>query len=91
MRCFHEELDVIRLGGEGRIHSYAHSEVDAEFIKAPYVCGIVDMNEGVKVFAPMHPDHLDHPVSIGMLVRLVVGEVWKSGDESVVGYHFIPA
>lgn len=91
MQCLHEELAEIQLSGEGSIHSYARSEVDAEFIKAPYVCGVIDMAEGVKVFAPMHPEHMNHPVSINMPVKVIVGEVWRSDNESVVGYHFIPA
>ena len=78
------------LTGRGKLHTFARSEVAAEFLQPPYVCGVIELDEGIKVFAPMHPDHIDDELSIDMPVQILVGEVWRTDEESVIAYHFKP-
>lgn len=90
LNCLHDQLDEVQLGGKGILHTYARSELPSEFLKPPYVAGYVDLDENVRVFAPMHPDYINADIYINMPVEIVVGEVWRTEDESIVAYHFKP-
>ena len=88
--CLSGELEEIYLSGQGVVHSYTRCEVASEFFNPPYVCGVIDLEEGIKIFAPLHPEHMDVRLEVGLPVEIVVGVVWNVDNESVIGYHFRP-
>ena len=90
LACLNPELDEIELSREGTLYSYSRSEVPAQFMKPPYVCGFVTLPEGIRVFAPMHPDADESVLKSGLPVEIVVGEVFQIEDEAIIGYHFKP-
>lgn len=90
LQCLHETLDDIELSREGKLYSFTRSEVPSRHLKPPYVCGFVELPEGIRVFAPMHPDSEQAHLHTGLPVELVVGEVWRTEQEAVIGYHFKP-
>ena len=89
--CLNGTLEDIELSGRGTLHSYATSALPGKRIKAPYVCGYVDLEEGARIFTRLHPDHGESDVATGIEVNIVPGELWQTDEESVVGYYFRPA
>jgi len=55
----------------------------------PYAIGLVDMPEGVRVFAPLKITE-DQPIRIGMEMEVMIEELWQEDDKKVVGYKFKP-
>ena len=90
LNCLHAELETIELSSEGKLYSWSRSEVPTHKMKPPYVCGFVELPEGIRLFAPMHPDADESVLKSGLPVDIVVGEVWRTEEESVIGYHFKP-
>lgn len=91
LKCLHDQLDEIELSSKGTLYTFTVSDIPSKHFKAPYTCGFVTLPEGVRVFAPLHPDSDSSALETGMEVDLVVGEAWKTDEESIVAYHFQPA
>jgi len=87
--CLGEELEPIRFGQEGILYSYAVTHVAAGLFKAPYYAGWIDVKEGIRVFAPLSVEE-GVSLKIGMKMELFVGELWREGARSVVGYKYRP-
>lgn len=89
--CLNETLENIELSGRGALHSFATSALPGRRIVAPYLCGYVDLEEGARIFTRLHPDYDESDIATGIKVQVVPGELWRTDEESVVGYYFQPA
>lgn len=87
--CSGEEMVTIKLGKRGVLYSYATSHVPLIKFASPYTAGWIDLEEGVKVFAPLELEKgID--IEIGMDVELVISELWREEEKIVVGYKYRP-
>jgi uncharacterized OB-fold protein len=57
--------------------------------EAPFYAGWVNAREGVRVFAPLVIEE-EAQLIIGMKMELLVAELWREGEKSVVGYKYRP-
>ena len=46
-------MEALVLSRRGRLYSYTVGRMDSTHFKAPYSVGLVDLPEGVRVFAPL--------------------------------------
>jgi len=60
-------------------------------MSAPCTGGYIDREEGARRFTRLHPEFTEADGATGMNVAIVPGELWRTDDESVVGYYFRPA
>jgi uncharacterized OB-fold protein len=87
--CLVEDLEPIGFGREGRLYSYTVSHMASLRFGAPYYAGWVDVPEGARVFAPLLVYEGVQP-DIGAKMVLIIDELWREDQKSVVGYKFRP-
>ncbi len=81
-----------KLSGKGKVYSFSKiSAPPEEFeIVAPYVIGIIELEEGPKITSQIDEDY--EKISIGMPVKATFRKISEEGKEGVIkyGYKFIP-
>ena len=90
LSCLKGKLEDVELSGKGWLHSFATSALPSKRIKAPYTCGYLDLDEGVRIFCRLHPDHAQGDIATGMRTSIVPGVLWETEEERVFGYFFKP-
>lgn len=85
--CFDEDLESIGFGREGTLYSFTTSHMPSTHFEAPYHAGWVDVVEGIRVFAPLVVEERVQ-LKIGARMELIIGELWREGETSVVGYKY---
>jgi len=90
LKCLEGKLESIELSGKGWLHSFATSALPSRRIKAPYTCGYVDLEEGVRIFCRLHPEHAESDIATGMRTTIVPDVLWETEEERVFGYFFKP-
>jgi uncharacterized OB-fold protein len=78
-RCGSDDVDIVNSSGRGFLYSYVISHLSAAGFEAPYVIGVVELEEGPRLLTnivdvPPDPEQLplDLPVEV---VYKAVGEV----------------
>ncbi len=87
--CIAEDLEPIGFGREGTLYSYTVSYMPPLHFEAPFYAGWVNAREGVRVFAPLVIEE-EAQLTIGIGMELLVAELWREGEKSVVGYKYRP-
>ena len=87
--CFHEGMEEVALSRRGKLYSYTFGRLPASHFQPPYAVGLIDMPEGVRIFAPLKMAQ-DKPFRIGMEMEVVIEELWQENDKRVIGYKFKP-
>ena len=87
--CFRKAMQTVKLGNRGRLYSFTTSYMPSTHFEPPYTVGWVDLEDGIRVFAPIERSK-NQDLAIGMEMELVIDELWQEGDKSVVGYKFKP-
>ena len=87
--CLSEDLEPIGFGGEGKLYSYTISYMPSFRFEAPFFAGWVSTTEGVRVFAPLVIEE-EGQLRIGMNMALLICELWREGETSIVGYKYRP-
>jgi uncharacterized protein len=85
--CFGKDMEEVVLGGRGKLYSYTIARMPAAYFQPPYALGLVDLPEGIRVFAPLVMTE-DEKFEVGMEMEASIEELWQEGDQSVVGYRF---
>ena len=80
--------DVI-LSRRGRLYSYTIGRMASSHFQPPYAIGLIDLPEGVRVFAPLMISE-DESYKVGMEMELFIDKLWKDDDKQIVGYKFKP-
>ncbi len=87
------EIDSYKFSGEGQIVTYTiiHTAAEGFEGQAPYVLGIVQLDEGPRLTSQIVVGLDD--VKIGMKVRPVFRKLGEGGDRGMIYYgtKFIPA
>ena len=89
LNCYKEELEDIQFGGRGNLYSFTIAEVPSLHFAPPYTVGYVILDENVRVFSQLEVVN-DKPFKIGMVMELVIGELWQEAKKVIVGYKFKP-
>jgi uncharacterized protein len=87
--CLSEDLAPVGFGRSGALYSYTVSHMASVHFRAPYYCGWIDVEEGIRVFAPVAIEK-GRQLAIGMRMKLIVQELWREGEKSVTGYVYKP-
>ncbi len=87
--CFSDRMETVKFGSKGKLYSFTTSSMPSLHFEPPYTVGWVDLEDGIRVFAPIERSK-NQDLAIGMEMELVIDELWQEGDESVVGYKFKP-
>lgn len=77
------------LGSRGKLYSYTIGRLPTARFPPPYFVGMVDMDEGVRIFTPLKIMD-DQELKIGMDMEVVIEELWEEEDKQVIGYKFKP-
>ena len=87
--CFGQAMAEAPLSQRGKLYSYTLCQMPASRFKPPFFVGLVDMPEGVRVFAPLKAA-AGRPFHIGMDMEVKIEELWQEKDQQVIGYVFEP-
>jgi len=87
--CFGKAMEEAVLSRCGKLYSYTRCHMPAGRFQPPFFVGLVDMPEGVRVFAPLKTV-AGRPFQIGMDMEVKIAELWRENDKQVIGYVFKP-
>lgn len=87
--CFERSMEEVVLSRRGKLYSYTIGRMASTHFQPPYAVGLVDLPEGVRVFAPLKMTE-DKPFKVGMDMEVVIEELWQENDKQVIGYKFKP-
>jgi len=87
--CLDKSMEELVLSRRGKLYSYSFGRMASTHFPPPYAIGLVDMPEGVRVFAPLKITE-DQPIRIGMEMEVMIEELWQEDDKKVIGYKFKP-
>ena len=92
-KCKSRDSEPYRFIGKGKLYSYTiiYQAPDRFDQYAPYVVGLVDLKEGVRVTAQL-TDLKPEDVKIGMSLEMVIRQIYEDGDRGPIlyGYKFRP-
>ncbi|MEW6666460.1 MAG: OB-fold domain-containing protein [Thermodesulfobacteriota bacterium] len=87
--CLGKEMSEVILSRRGKLYSWAIGRMPSTHFQPPYAVGLIDLPEGVRVFAPLIMTE-DQTYTIGKDMELVIEELWCENDKSIIGYKFKP-
>jgi uncharacterized OB-fold protein len=88
--CLAKEMEEVILSRHGKLYSYAIGRMPSTHFQPPYAVGLIDLPEGVRVFAPLMLT-ADESYEIGMEMEVYIDSLWVEDGTQVVGYKFRPA
>ncbi len=88
--CFGTNVEEVALSKRGKLYSYTIGRMPSTHFQPPYAVGLVDLQEGVRVFAPLKLTEAD-TFRIGMDMAVVIEELWQEDGKLIIGYKFKPA
>jgi len=86
--CFGKEMNETVLSRQGKLYSYTICHMPAGSFTPPFVVGLIDLPEGVRVFAPLKVDS-EQMLTVGTDMEVVIEELWEE-DRTILGYRFLP-
>ncbi len=87
--CFDKDMVEVGLSRRGKLYAYTIGRMASTHFQPPYAVGLVDLPEGVRVFAPLKMTE-DETYRIGMEMEVVIEELWREDDRQIIGYKFKP-
>ena len=87
--CLGKEMQTVKLDSRGRLYSFTTSYIPSPHFEAPYTVGWVDLKEGIRLFAPIALSRTEE-LKMNMEMELVIEELWREDNSSVMGYKFRP-
>ncbi|MCL0072803.1 Zn-ribbon domain-containing OB-fold protein [Dehalococcoidia bacterium] len=86
IECASEDLDIVELSGRGKIRTFTVIRVASEGFQAPYIVGIVELDEGLWLMGNIIDVDCDEATMdmIGRRVRLghavIPGDKYSAGE-----------
>ncbi len=87
--CHGRNLEQIKLGRRGRLHTYTICRMPVPHIEPPYAIGYVDMPEGVRVFALLD-GWSEGELEVGMEMEMALKQLYEEDGQQVIAYRFRP-
>ena len=92
--CHGESFETVTLSGEGQLLTWTVIHVaPGDFaVQAPYVVGIVELDEGVRITAQIADCNAEN-LEFGTKVRHVLRRLRAEGEDGILqyGYKFVPS
>ena len=85
--CLAKEMKKILLSRRGTLYSYTIGQMPSTHFQPPYAVGLIDLPEGVRVFAPLELTE-DRTYRIGMEMEVYIDELWREEGKRIMGYKF---
>ena len=92
-KCYNESMKEVRLGHNARLYSYFVARVAPSGFNPPYVMGIVDLPEKIRITCQLEcdPEEAKEALHTGMNMELVIGEIRRDKNGNVIlGPKFRP-
>jgi uncharacterized OB-fold protein len=86
LACYNKDMKEIELSRKGELYSYTITHYPSAKFKAPHATGLIDMPEGVRIYAPLVMD--EKGFKIGREMEWVIDTLWTEEDKEVIGYKF---
>ena len=80
-------MEEVVSGRRGKLYSYTIGRLPTARFLPPYLVGMVDMPEGVRIFAPLKINE-GQDVKIGMEMEVVIEDLWEEEDKHIIDYKF---
>lgn len=88
--CYSADLDQALLSRRGTLYSFSITQLPPFGFAAPLAVGLVDLPEGLRIWAQLQADDLDD-LKIGMELEMTVGPLRVDGKgRNIIGYLFRP-
>ena len=87
--CLAKNLKDVVLSRRGKLYSYTIGRVASSHFQPPYAMGLIDLPEGVRIFAPIKLTE-DESYKIGTEMEIYIDELWKEETKKIIGYKFRP-
>jgi uncharacterized OB-fold protein len=87
--CFNNDMEEVGLSRRGKLYAYTIGRMASTHFQPPYAIGLVDLPEGVRVFAPLKTTE-GKSYRIGMDMEVVIEELWQEDNRKIIGYKFKP-
>lgn len=87
--CMGKIMEEVVLSRRGKLYSYTIGRMASTHFQPPYAVGLIDLPEGVRVFAPLIMTK-EETYTIGMEMELVIEELWRKNHNQIIGYKFKP-
>jgi len=87
--CLSKVMEEVPLSRRGKLYSYTIGRLPSTRFSPPYFVGMVDLPEGVRIFAPLKVTD-GQTVGIGMDMEVVIEALFEENDKYVIGYKFKP-
>lgn len=89
--CFGEDLAELPLGRHGTLHTFTVTHVGPPELNAPYILAMADIPEGLKLMGQVMSDPLNHGLTVGMPIEIVLDKLRVDPDgEDVYSFKFKP-
>jgi uncharacterized protein len=85
--CAATDMEEVVLSRRGKLYSYTIGRMPAMHFEPPYALGMVDLPEGVRVFAPLIMGE-GTVLKVGMEMEVSIEEMWQEEDQQIIGYKF---
>jgi uncharacterized OB-fold protein len=89
LNCFSIDVEPIRLNRDGKLYTYTTVYMASEHFPPPYAAGWIELPEGIRIFSQIR-GWQEHPLKIGMDMRMYLETLWQDDDREVIGYVFRP-
>ncbi|MBW2368180.1 MAG: OB-fold domain-containing protein [Deltaproteobacteria bacterium] len=87
--CLAKDIEDVVLSRRGMLYSYTIGRMASTHFQPPYAVGLIDLPESIRVFAPLKLSK-NESYRIGMEMEIYIDELWKEGEQQVIGYKFKP-
>ncbi len=87
--CLAQDMEDLVLSRRGKLYWYTIARMPSAHFAPPYTLGLIDLPEGLRVFAPLELLD-DDSYRLGMEMEVCIDVLWKEGDQQVMGYKFKP-
>ena len=84
--CWSTDQQDLALAARGRLYSFSIVHAARKGWPSPYAIAYVDLEDGVRICAPLDAD-LSQPPQLDIAVELVVGRLRTDGDGTAVLSH----
>ena len=89
LNCMSTDVESIKLSRDGKLYTFTTVYMASEHFPPPYTVGWIELPEDIRIFSQIR-GWQEHPLKIGMYMRLYIETLWQDEDNEVIGYVFKP-
>lgn len=89
LNCMSTNVESIKLSRDGKLYTFTTVYMANEHFPPLYTVGWIELPEDIRIFSQIR-GWQEHPLKIGMYMRLYIETLWQDEDNEVIGYVFKP-